>query len=52
MNNGGQVNFVTKVRNPLGHGPGNELMPALNPQQTDWAIETSMSWIKSLIRRL
>jgi hypothetical protein len=44
--------FFTKVRNPLGHGPGGEPMPALTDQQTDWAIETCMSWIKSLIRRL
>ena len=44
--------FFTKVRNPLGHGPGGEPMPALTPQQTDWAIETCMSWVKSLIKRL
>src|SRR5208337_568521 len=43
--------FFTKVRNPLGHGPGGEPMPELNPSQTDWAIEFCMSWIKSLIRR-
>ncbi|MBO9184580.1 AbiJ-NTD4 domain-containing protein [Rhizobium sp. L80/93] len=44
--------FFSKVRNPLGHGPGNEEMPELTTQQDDWAIETCMSWIKSLIRRL
>jgi hypothetical protein len=44
--------FFAKVRNPLGHGPGNEPMPELTSQQNDWAIETAMSWIKSLIRRL
>jgi hypothetical protein len=44
--------FFAKVRNPLGHGPGGKAMPALTPQQTDWAIETCMSWIKSLIIRL
>jgi hypothetical protein len=43
--------FFSKVRNPLGHGPGGEPMPELNPSQTDWAIEYCMSWIKSLIRR-
>jgi AbiJ N-terminal domain 4 len=44
--------FFTFVRNPLGHGPGNEAMPELTAQQTDWAIETCMSWIKALIGRL
>jgi hypothetical protein len=43
--------FFTHVRNPLSHGPGSEEMPALSPEQTDWAIERCMSWIKSLIRR-
>lgn len=44
--------FFSKVRNPLGHGSGGEKMPELNPQQTDWAIEFCMSWIKSLIKRV
>jgi hypothetical protein len=44
--------IFTKVRNPLGHGPGSEPMPSLSNQATDWAIESCMSWIKSLIRRL
>ncbi len=44
--------FFTHVRNPLSHGPGSEEMPILDPQQTDWAIEFGMSWIKSLIRRM
>lgn len=44
--------FFTKLRNPMGHGPGNQEMLILNKQQTDWAIETCMSWIKSLIRRM
>lgn len=44
--------FFTSVRNPLGHGPGNEVMPTLTPQQTNWAIETCMSWIKSLVKRM
>jgi hypothetical protein len=43
--------FFSKVRNPLGHGPGDGSMPSLNKQQTDWAIETCMTWVKSLIRR-
>lgn len=45
-------NFFTRIRNPLGHGPGSEEMPALSPEQTDKAIEFCMSWIKSLIRRM
>ncbi|MEX2491044.1 MAG: hypothetical protein WD425_04705 [Nitrospirales bacterium] len=43
--------FFGNVRNPLGHGPGNEPMPELTLQQTDWAIEFCMIWIKTLIRR-
>ncbi len=44
--------FFTAVRNPFGHGPGSEDMPQLSIQQTNWAIETCMSWIKSLIKRM
>ncbi len=44
--------FFTKVRNPFGHGPGAAPMPSLTEQQTNWAIENSMIWIKSLIRRM
>lgn len=44
--------FFRKVRNTLGHGPGSEPMPVLSIPQTDWAIETAMSWIRTLIRRL
>ena len=44
--------LFSKVRNPLGHGPGNEPMPSFSSQATDWAIESCMSWIKSLIRRM
>jgi hypothetical protein len=43
--------YFSKVRNPLGHGPGNEPMPTLTKQQTDWAIDFAMASIKSLIRR-
>ena len=43
--------FFTHVRNPLGHGPGDSPMPELSDEQTDWAIEFSMSWIRNLIRR-
>jgi hypothetical protein len=44
--------IFTKVRNPLGHGPGAGEMPSLNDHQTDWAIENCMIWVKSLIRRI
>lgn len=44
--------YFRKVRNSLGHGPGSEPMPVLSIPQTDWAIETSMSWIRTLIRRM
>jgi len=44
--------YFTKVRNPFGHGAGTDEMPSLTPQQTDWAIESSMAWIKSIVRRL
>jgi hypothetical protein len=43
--------FFTHVRNPFGHGPGSAEMPKLSQQQTEWAIEFCMSWIKNLIRR-
>jgi AbiJ N-terminal domain 4 len=44
--------FFSKVRNPIGHGPGAAAMPSLTDHQTNWAIENSMIWIKSLIRRM
>ena len=44
--------FFKKVRNPFSHGPGAAPMPSLSEHQTNWAIETSMIWIKSLIRRM
>lgn len=44
--------FFTKIRNPLGHGAGSSQMPELTIQQTNWAIETCMSWVKSLIQRI
>ena len=40
------------VRNPFAHGPGGGEMPHLRSGQTNWAIDTSMAWIKSLVRRL
>ena len=44
--------FFTKVRNPLGHGPGSEPMPTLSEHQTNWAIDTCIVWINSLVRRM
>src|SRR5262245_35042236 len=31
--------FFSKVRNPMGHGPGEEEIVSLTDQQTNWAIE-------------
>jgi hypothetical protein len=48
-------NMLTKmfsdVRNPFAHGPGQLPMPTLSLEQTNWTIETAMTWIKNLIRR-
>lgn len=44
--------FFKEIRNPMGHGAGTAETRELSAQQTEWAIEFSMSWIKSLIRRL
>lgn len=44
--------MFSDVRNPFAHGPGQAAMPKLLPEQSDWAIDTAMSWIKSLIRRM
>jgi AbiJ N-terminal domain 4 len=43
--------FFTNIRNDFGHGPGENPMPELTPVQTDWVIEFTMSWIKTLVRR-
>jgi hypothetical protein len=43
--------YFRKVRNSVGHGPGTEPMPKLTLAQTDWAIETAMSWVRTLVRR-
>lgn len=45
-------NFFGEVRNKLGHGPGIAEATVLSKEQDDWAIETCMSWIKSLVNRL
>lgn len=44
--------LFSKLRNPHGHGPGSAPQPSLSLQQTTWAIEAAMSWIKSLVHRL
>jgi hypothetical protein len=44
--------FFKELRNPFGHGPGSGEMPKLTEKQTDWAIESCMSWIKSLVGRM
>ena len=41
-----------KVRNRFGHGPGPGPLPKLTEEQTDWAIDTAMSWSMSLIMRM
>ena len=44
--------YFRKVRNPVGHGPGSKPMPELTLIQTDWVIETAMSWVRTLVRRM
>jgi hypothetical protein len=41
-----------ELRNPQGHGAGSQPPPTLSTTQVTWTIESSMSWIKSLIRRM
>jgi AbiJ N-terminal domain 4 len=43
--------YFTNVRNQFGHGPGSKPMPNFTVEQTDWAIETAMTWIRTLVRR-
>lgn len=40
------------IRNAHGHGPGSAPQPKLTRQQTNWVIESAMSWIKSLVERM
>jgi hypothetical protein len=44
--------FFKDVRNPFGHGAGSADMPKLTDQQTNWAIEFCMIWVRSLVERL
>lgn len=43
--------FFTEVRNPFSHGAGSNEMPELTLEETSFAIETCMSWIKCLVGR-
>jgi hypothetical protein len=43
--------LFSDVRNPFAHGAGQAAMPALTAEQTNWTVDTSMSWIKTLVRR-
>ncbi len=43
--------LFTSLRNPRSHGSGSGERPESLIQQRIWAIESSMSWIKSLIKR-
>lgn len=43
--------LFTSLRNPRSHGAGSGTKPHSTEQQRIWAIEASMSWIKSLIKR-
>ncbi len=46
------IQLFGKVRNPHGHGPGAQPLAKLSREQEEWAIETAMVWIKSLVKRL
>jgi hypothetical protein len=46
------VKLFGDIRNAFGHGPSSgQPLPTLLPEQTAWAIDTCMAWIKSLVRR-
>jgi hypothetical protein len=40
------------VRNMLGHGPGKQPMPTLTLPQTNWVIDSTMAWVRSLVTRI
>ncbi|EPL7797884.1 AbiJ-NTD4 domain-containing protein [Citrobacter freundii] len=44
--------FFIHIRNKISHGPGSKPMPSMTDEQTNWAIETAMSWIKTLVSRM
>jgi hypothetical protein len=43
--------FFANIRNPLGHGPGDQPMTTLSPELTAFAIESAMVWINLVVRR-
>ncbi|KKL09288.1 hypothetical protein LCGC14_2567370, partial [marine sediment metagenome] len=43
--------LFTTLRNPRSHGAGSARRPETHEQQRSFAIESCMSWIKSLIKR-
>jgi AbiJ N-terminal domain 4 len=43
--------LFSTLRNPRSHGAGSGPRPESHEHQRVWAIETCMSWIKSLIKR-
>lgn len=43
--------YFSKVRNPLGHGPGDVPMPSLDYEQSSLAIGIAMCWIKLIVDR-
>lgn len=43
--------LFTTLRNPRSHGAGSGNRPVTHEQQREWAIESCMAWIKSLIKR-
>lgn len=46
------VKLFGDIRNQFGHGPASgQPLPSLLAQQTAWAIDSCMIWIRSLIRR-
>jgi hypothetical protein len=47
------VALFREMRNQFGHGPAaGQPLPALRAEQSGWAIDACMAWIKSLVRRL
>jgi hypothetical protein len=44
--------IFAKLRNPHRHGGGSNPPDPLSDAQQTWAIESCMSWIKSLVRRI
>jgi hypothetical protein len=44
--------IFSNLRNPHSHGGGSNPPPRLSDHQQTWAIESCMSWIKGLLRRM